>query len=284
MRQNTSQYSVIELCEFVGISRSGYYEWHQREESERCRSNRKLMVEIKSSYKASRCTYGAIRVSKDLKSNNVICSKNRVARLMRSIGLKSVHRTKYKPQTTQSDHSEQISPNVVNQDFTALKPNQKWGCDITYIPTREGFVYLAVVLDFYSRKIVGYKMGTQLHAELCCEALRKAGLLRSPPEDLIHHSDRGVQYASIAYRKILKELKLIQSMSRTGNCYDNAMVESFFHTLKVELVHQNEYQTREECIRDVEGYITGFYNNTRLHSSLGYLSPVDFESINKIAA
>lgn len=284
MRQNNSQYSVVELCEFAGVSRSGYYEWHQREESERYRTNCKLMVELKASYKASRSTYGAIRICRDLKTKNVKCSKNRVARLMRSIGLKSVHRTKYKPQTTQSNHSERISPNVVDQDFTALRPNQKWGCDITYIPTREGFVYLAVVLDFYSRKIVGCKMGKYLHAELCCEALRKASLLRCPPEDLIHHSDRGVQYASIAYRKILKELKLIQSMSRKGNCYDNAMVESFFHTLKVELVHQNDYQTREDCIRDVEGYIAGFYNNTRLHSSLGYLSPVDFESINKIAA
>lgn len=195
-----------------------------------------------------------------------------------------MHRVRYKPQMTQSRHGYPVAANIMGQDFTVSGENQKWGCDITYIPTAEGWLYLAVVMDFYSRKIVGFHMGHSLHAQLCCQALEKACLLRQPPSELVHHSDRGVQYASHPYRQILEKNGFIQSMSRKGNCYDNAMVESFFHTLKVELVHRVRYQTRAEARKSVENYISVFYNNKRLHSSLGYRSPVMFESINNSAA
>jgi len=238
---------------------------------------------VKASHNESDRTYGAIRIHRDLKNQEQKCSKNRVARLMSANGLKSVHRAKYKPQTTQSKHSQPIAPNIVNQDFKTTGMNQKWGCDISYIETREGFLYLAIVMDFYSRKIVGFAMGNSLHAELCGLALKQACVLRQPPEELVHHSDRGVQYASLSYRALLQSYRLIQSMSRKGNCYDNAMVESFFHTLKVERVHRRIYKTRDEAKNDIANYIINFYNNTRLHSSLDYKSPVEFENL-KIAS
>ena len=284
MKRHSDRYSVHFLCRLARVSRSGYYEWLGRVESDRAKSNRHLLILIRSSHHESHETYGALRVCRDLNNQGMKCGKNRVARLMRLQGLRSVHRMKYRPQTTQSKHDYAIAPNLVNQDFGVTGENQKWGCDISYIPTREGFLYLAIVMDFYSRKIVGFKMGESLHAELCTSALERACALRRPPPDLVHHSDRGVQYASDAYRQILKRHDLIQSMSRKGNCYDNAMVESFFHTLKVELVHRKKYQTRKEAQNSIENYITVFYNNKRLHSALGYRSPVEFETIHKSAA
>lgn len=284
MKNNSDKYSVSSLCYLVGASRSGYYEWLARAESSQSSSNRKLMVLIKASHDESHQTYGAIRVCRDLRKQGQSCGKNRVARLMQQHGIKSVHRAKYKPQTTQSQHDYVVAPNIVNQDFTVTGENQKWGCDISYVSTGEGWLYLAIVMDFYSRKIIGFQMGKSLHAELCCQALTRACLLRSPPAELVHHSDRGVQYASMPYRQILEKHSFIQSMSRKGNCYDNAMVESFFHTLKVELVHRKKYQTRDEACRSIENYITVFYNNKRLHSSLDYMSPVEFENLNKSAA
>lgn len=284
MKNNSNQHSVSYLCEIARVSRSGYYEWLVRGESQRSKANRRLLTLIKVSHNESDQTYGAIRIHRDLSKQEQVCSKNRVARLMKANGIKSVHKAKYKPQTTQSNHNHPIAPNIVNQDFGVTGPNQKWGCDISYIATQEGWLYLATVMDFYSRKIIGFEMGPQLHAELCCHALEKACLLRRPPAELIHHTDQGVQYASLPYRAILKRHHFIQSMSRKGNCYDNAMVESFFHTLKVERVHRRTYKTREEAKRDIENYIINFYNNKRLHSSLDYMSPVEFENINKLAA
>ena len=203
---------------------------------------------------------------------------------MRTSGLKSVHRRKYKPQTTQSNHPFGISANILNQDFLAQQTNEKWGCDISYIQTLEGWLYLAIVMDFYSRKIVGYATGPTLEARLCCRALQQACLLRRTASELVHHSDRGVQYASAEYRALIKSHRFTQSMSRKGNCYDNAMVESFFHTLKVELVHRKKYLTRNEAREDIQKYIAGFYNTERRHSSLDYLSPIQYEQLNKIAS
>lgn len=284
MKDHADKYPVSLLCKVFGVSRSGFYEWSLRLESKRASSNRKLLVLIRASYEQSRQSYGAVRVCHDLRKQGEDFCKNRIARLMKQAGLKSVHRLKYRPQTTQSKHGHRVSPNVIAQDFTSSRENEKWGCDISYISTGEGWLYLAIVMDFYSRKIVGYEMGHSLSSELCCRALEKACLLRKPPEDLVHHSDRGVQYASESYRKVITRHHLIQSMSRKGNCYDNAMVESFFHTLKVEWVHRMKYQTREEARRSVENYILIFYNNQRLHSSLGYRSPVEFENHHKSAA
>lgn len=264
------------------MSRSGYYEWLNRVESLRSKKDRRLLVAIKALYHESRETYGALRVHEGLIKKEYSCGKNRVARLMHKAGLKSVYRRKYRPMTTQSDHNERISANIVNQDFRVEEPNVKWGSDISYIETKEGWLYLAIVMDFYSRKVIGYSMGSNLQAELCCEALRRACLLRQPAVNLIHHSDRGVQYASGAYRELLAKHGLRQSMSRKGNCYDNAMVESFFGTLKVERVHRVKYLSREEAKKDISDYISNFYNKKRMHSSLGYQSPVEYESSHKI--
>ncbi len=276
--------SIRDLCSIVGVSRSGYYDWLKRAESLRSKANHQLLSFIKISYHASDRTYGAIRIHRDLKREGHSCSKNRVARLMSFHGIKSIHRLKYKPQTTQSRHNHPIAANLMNQDFKAKDINQKWGSDISYIKTSEGFLYLAIVMDFHSRKVVGFSMGSSLHAELCCQALKQALVLRQPPAELVHHSDRGVQYASLSYRSLLQDHDLIQSMSRRGNCYDNAMVESFFHTLKVERVYRRNYKTREEAKTDVANYIINFYNNRRLHSSLDYKSPVEFENFYKSAS
>ncbi len=275
---------VNALCKVLRISRSGYYARRHRPESARSRENQRLLVSIRASFEGSRKTYGAIRVCRDLRDEGYGCGKNRVARLMRKNGLKSVHRFKYRPQTTDSGHGLALAPNVICQDFTAKVPNQKWGCDITYIPTDEGFLYVAIVLDFYSRKIVGWFAGPSLAASLCCDALHMAFVLRQPPKELIHHSDRGVQYASDQYRGLLQSHGLTQSMSRKGNCYDNAMVESFFHTMKVERSNRNRYRTRDEAIADIQDYIDRFYNNQRRHSALDYMCPTQYERSHPVAA
>lgn len=284
MKKHENQLNIERLCLLAGVSRSGYYAWLHRGESARDRANRSLLVGITAGYHESRQTYGAIRIHRELEAQGTSCGRHRVARLMRKSGLRSVHRRKYRPQTTQSKHGLSLAKNIVDQDFKASKPNQKWGGDITYVPTAEGWLYVSILLDFHSRKVVGLATGSSLHAELCCRALKQACALRQPPAELIHHSDRGVQYASQAYRDVLQQHRFIQSMSRKGNCYDNAMVESFFHTLKVELTHRKRYQTREEARRDIEDYIYNFYNAKRRHSSLDYRSPNEYEFINQFAA
>lgn len=281
---NSSNSSISFLCRVCKVSRSGYYEWVNREESKRDKSNNALIVQIKSIHSESRKTYGSIRIKKELASNGKKVSKNRIARLMQKEGIKSVHRAKFKPSTTDSKHNLAVASNVIHQDFTTTGPNEKWGCDITYIPTKEGWLYLAIVLDFYSRRVVGWAFDDSLHAELCCDALEMALLRRNSPEELIHHSDRGVQYASNKYCQLLKENKFIQSMSRKGNCYDNAMTESWFHTYKVECVQQVQYQTRAQARLSGIDYIENFYNTKRRHSSLDYLSPIDYENNYRLRA
>lgn len=284
MKKHQGKLSVQKLCALAEVSRSGYYEWSNRVESDREKSDRRLCTLIKTSWLQSRKSYGALRIHQDLVKTGEKCSKRRVTRLMKKIEIKSVHRKKYRVQTTQSNHDHKVSPNIVSQDFSCERVNEKWGCDISYIETSEGWLYLAVVMDFYSRKIIGFSMGETMKADLCCKALQKACLSRKPPKDLIHHSDRGVQYASSEYRKLIKHHKLKQSMSRKGNCYDNAMVESFFHTLKIEEVRQKVYATREQARAEITDYIVGFYNSKRRHSSLDYESPNYYEQLNKLAA
>jgi len=203
---------------------------------------------------------------------------------MREANLASVHKQKFRPCTTNSKHRLPVAPNVISQDFSTSAPNEKWGGDISYIPTAEGFLYLAIVLDFFSRKVVGRAAGDSLESSLCCDALNMALLRRNPPSELIHHSDRGIQYASAVYTKILQENNFTQSMSRTGNCYDNAMVESFFHTLKVERVNRKNYQTKKEALDDIIDYIENWYNQKRSHSSLDYVSPTEYETQYQLAA
>lgn len=270
-------HDIDELCEFLSVSRSGFYDWRNRPVSEREKENKVLAQKIHHVFGQSRQTYGALRVTEQLKEEGVTCGKNRVARLMQQEGLRSVHRQKWRPCTTDSKHDMAISPNVISQDFTAKGPNEKWGCDISYIPTQEGFVYLAIVLDFYSRKIIGFAMGNHMRADLCAQALFMAIALRGFPKKIIHHTDRGSQYASQEYRNLLQEHGFIQSMSRTGNCWDNAMVESFFHTLKVELVHRYKYKTHEQAKEAITDYIYNFYNTYRKHSSLDYQAPNTYE-------
>ena len=266
------------------MSSSGYYSWLRRGESQRLWSNRVLGVEIRSIFSETDGTYGAIRTHRELRKNGIICGKNRVARIMQAEKLVSIHKKKFKPCTTDSKHLLPVAPNVIEQDFTADQPNTKWGGDITYIPTQEGFLYLAIILDFFSRKVIGRAAGDHLRAELCCEALKMALLRRRSPKNIVHHSDRGAQYASDKYSLILKQNNFIQSMSRAGNCYDNAMVESFFHTLKVERVNRRNYRTKKEALDDVIDFIENFYNTKRSHSSLDYVSPDEYELLHKLAA
>jgi len=277
------QVSIQALCQFVKISRSGYYDWLHRKESARSKANRALSVAINASYAESDQAYGAIRVHRDLKDEGYSCSKNRVARLMRQAGIKSVHAKKYRPCTTDSKHKLPVAANLIGQDFSVTAPNRKWGGDITFIPTKEGWLYLAVVLDFYSRKVVGFAMQNSLQTSICSNALNMACLMRRPPTELIHHSDRGSQYASNEYRAVLAKHGFKQSMSRKGNCYDNAMVESFFSTLKKERVHRQKYQTKLQAKEDIKNYINK-YNQKRRHSSLDYMSPNQYEQLNQIAA
>lgn len=282
--RKSSEYSIKFLCRTFEVSRSQYYEWRQGKESNRQRESRSLSVEIKAIYNETHQTYGAIRIHKELKDMGKNCSKNRVARLMKEANIQSVHKTKFKACTTDSKHGLAVADNVINQDFTATAPNQKWGADITYIKTGEGFLYLAVVLDFFSRKIVGWAASDNINADLCCRALKMALIRRRPPKELIHHSDRGVQYASSDYRQILINNNFSQSMSRKGNCYDNAIVESFMHTLKVERVNRRAYLNNLSAQIDVADYIDNFYNSKRRHSSIDYLSPVDYEAkLKKVA-
>lgn len=272
------------LCKVCQVSKSGFYGWKNRRESARAKSGRILSVKISELFKLSRSTYGAIRIKKELDKQAISCSKNRVARLMRQLGLKSIHRRKFKVYTTDSKHNLPIASNVINQDFTASAVNQKWGSDITYIETTEGWLYLAIVVDFYSRRIIGWAFDTCLHAKLACNALEMALFRRKSPTRLIHHSDRGVQYASSQYTKILDANNFAQSMSRSGNCYDNAPVESCFHTVKVEGIYQFGILGIDQTKNLTIDYIENFYNSTRLHSSLDYLSPCEYESINRRAA
>jgi putative transposase len=205
------------------------------------------------------------------------CNHKRVARLMRLEGLYG-RRKRHKVRTTDSQHPYPVAPNLLNREFEADAPNEKWVADITYIPTREGWLYLSVVMDLYSRKIIGWSMSAQITADLVENALRMALYERQPDPGLLHHSDRGVQYASEQVRLILAAHQITVSMSRTGNCYDNAAMESFFSSLKCEWVHHQDYKTRMEASRDIFDYIAGFYNNARRHSTLGYLSPSEFEA------
>jgi transposase InsO family protein len=217
-----------------------------------------------------------------LRELGVGCGKRRTGRLMRENGLVPRQRRKFRA-TTNSRHALPVAPNLLNRDFTATKPNTKWATDVTYVPTREGWLYLAVVVDIYSRYVVGWAMGGRITRELVMNAMKMAIQARNPGRGLLHHSDRGVQYASGDYQDMLAEHGVTCSMSRKGDCWDNAVAESFFHTLKVELVHHRDYLTRKEAMADIFEYLEVFYNRKRLHSALGYKSPSDYEKLTNVA-
>ena len=265
------------MCQVLNISRSGFYDWRDRPASDAQARREKLMEQIQQSYHENRGVYGSPRLVLELKDQGGCCCRKTVAKLMRLQGLRAISARRFKVVTTDSKHGLPVAGNLLNQDFACAEPNTMWVADITYIPTKEGVLYLAGLKDLCTRKIVGFSMGQQMPAELVMDALRMAIGREQPGAGLIHHSDRGSQYASKAFRDLLAEQQMTCSMSRKGNCYDNASMESFWGTLKQELVYQKEFATREEARRAIFEYIEVFYNRKRRHSSLGYLSPVQYE-------
>jgi transposase InsO family protein len=276
------QYSILALCHELEVSPSGYYDWRQRQASPgpRALENQILATRIAELHEQSRDTYGSPRIVMELRKTGARHGRNRVARLMKQEGLYGRQKARYRVQTTDSNHDEPIAPNRLAEAPRPSAPNQIWVADITYIQTQEGWLYVAAILDLYSRKIVGWAMGEHLDTALVLKALFMALLHRQPPTSLLFHSDRGVQYASADYRSALSQAGLVASMSRKGNCYDNAAMESFWSTLKLELVYRRDFQTHAHARSEIFDYIEVFYNRQRSHSALNYLSPVDFELQN----
>jgi len=277
-----TDYPVRRLCLYLKVSPSGFYDWEQRQlhPSARALENQSLAQEIDQIHARSRKTYGAPRIEQALRQQGRRHGRNRVARLMKEKGLSGRQKGRYRVQTTDSNHDEPIAPNRLAQAPKATAPNQLWVADITYIETKEGWLYLAAILDLYSRKIVGWAMSERIDTALVLKALTMALLHRCPPAKLLCHTDRGVQYASGDYRQALGDAGLIASMSRRANCYDNATMESFWATLKLELVYRTCFDTRAHARTQIFDYIETFYNRQRSHSALDYLSPVDFERKN----
>jgi len=292
VREYAPQFPVAALCRVMQVAKSGYYAWRRRAESRRAHANRALTAQIKAAHERSRKTYGRRRIHAQLRQEGLLCSRHRVARLMRQEGLRGRRRRAFRA-TTDSRHGLPTAPNLLvlsaaeglartdptgrTRNFTATAPNQVWVSDITYLPCAEGWEYLATVMDLYNRQIVGWAMQSTLERSLTLRALAMAIRQRGPVPGLIHHSDRGVQYACGDYQAVLAAQGIRPSMSRKGDCWDNAPQESFFGTLKGELALHDLRLPRAEVRRNVFEYIEVFYNRQRLHSSLGYLSPVAFE-------
>lgn len=274
----SDEYPINRLCLVFAVSRSGYYTWSQATGSSRAARDRELRAKIAAVHQHSRQTYGSPRITAELRAQNETVGRHRVARLMREDGLRGRQKRRYRVRTTDSAHSYPIAPNRLATLPVPTKPNQVWVSDLTYVPTDEGWLYVAGVLDRCSRRLVGWAMGSTLDTAVPLAALMMALRQRKPVRGLIHHSDRGVQYASADYRCALADHGLIASMSRKGNCYDNAAMEAFWSSLKNELVHRRHFTTRAEARTAIFDYIEAFYNRTRRHSSLGYQSPLDYES------
>jgi putative transposase len=269
--------SVETACAALGVSASGFYAWKSRPASARQNKDMILLAHIRADFATSKETYGSPRMHVELNENGVVVGRHRVARLMSENGMKARQKTRFK-KTTDSDHGGPVATNVLDQDFTATAPDQKWGVDISYVWTAEGWLYLAIVLDLFSRRIVGWQLSDRMKRGLAMAALQRAIDLRRPPVGLIHHSDRGSQYCSDDYRRMLHDHGFVASMSGRGNCYDNAMVETVFKTIKSELIWRTAFATRDQAAQAIGQYIEGFYNPRRRHSSLGYVSPVTFEA------
>jgi len=269
-------FSVQRMCRVVGVQRSGYYAWRKRKPSTRAQANQALLALIEQEHHKSRKTYGSPRLHVVLRRQGVSCGRHRVARLMRLHGIVARAKRRYTPRTTQPQAGVFPAPNRLNQEFSASRPNQKWVSDFTYIETAEGWLYLAVVLDLFSRMVIGWAMSAKMDAELVETALRMALLGRRPPAGLLHHSDQGSQYTAATYLDCLNAALAELSMSRAGNCYDNAVVESFFSTLKTECV-TGIFWSHAQARTVIFEFMEVWYNRQRLHSTLGYFSPVDFE-------
>jgi len=276
------EHPILSLCLHLEVSPSGYYAWQKRRDypGSRALQDRALVQEIEQIHSRSRQTYGSPRVVEELRKQGRRHGRNRIARLMQQEGLCGRQKRRYRVQTTDSNHDQPMAPNRLAEAPKATAPNQLWVADITYIETKENWLYLAAIMDLYSRKVVGWAMSERVDTVLVLKALSMALLHRRPPANLLFHSDRGVQYASGDYRQALSQAGLIASMSRSGNCYDNAAMESFWSTLKLELVYRQDFQTRAQARTQIFDYIESFYNRQRTHSALGYRSPVDFEIQN----
>lgn len=272
------EYPVAELCAVLEVSRSGYYAWLDRPPSQRALEDKKLLSRIQQVHQESRSTYGSPRITRQLKLEQQLCGRHRVARLMRQAGVAGLKKPAFRPRTTDSNHDLPVAPNRLKSEAPPTSQNKVWVTDITYVATLQGWIYLAVVMDLCSRKIVGWATANHLKTSLVKEALSRALTGRRPAPGLLHHSDRGVQYASSEYRTLLKSCGIVASMSARGYCYDNATMESFFSTLKTELVHRRTWNGHEDIKLHLFDYIETFYNRRRLHSALNYQSPVDFEA------
>jgi transposase InsO family protein len=275
-------FGVEEMCRILSVSRSGFYRWCKQYPSRRQKENEQLLALIRQIHRESQCNYGSPRITDALRNRGFKYNHKRVARLMRIHQIRSKRKRKYKV-TTHSKHQRAVAANLIKQDFSVKQPNRLWTSDITYVRTQEGWLYLAVFLDAYSRRIVGWSMNHRLSDQLIINAFKQAWLHRQPLPGLIVHSDRGSQYCSRFFKELLDTHRYQQSMSSTGNCYDNAITESFFATLKVELIYDERYRTRNEARRSIFKYIEIFYNRSRIHSSIGGVSPHQFEKMNYLA-
>lgn len=278
IENHREKFPVRRMCNILVVSPSGYYAWRKRPDSKLKMANEKLTEKIEEIHAEFEGKYGSPRIYQELQEKKIPCSENRVARLMRKIGLRAKHKRPFRV-TTKANPAHPVAPNLLGRTFTAEKPNQKWTSDITYIRTKEGWLYLAVVLDLFSRRIVGWAMSKRITSDLVINALAMAIEQRKPDAGLLHHSDRGSQYTGKPYRKLLAANQMLVSMSGKGDCWDNAPTESFFSTLKREQVHHKYYATRELARTDIFFYIEAFYNRKRRHSTLGYLNPMAFEEI-----
>jgi putative transposase len=278
IEEHLSAFPTAAACEALDVSRSGFYDWQVRDPSARETRREELAAKIQTIYEDNHKVYGSPRIFKALKAEGETIAEKTVAKIMQEEEIRPKSKKKFVPCTTDSRHAQPVADNILDRQFGAELPNQKWAADITYIPTDEGWLYLAGVIDLCSRKIVGWSMADHMRSELVEDALEMAIARRRPGEGLLHHSDRGVQYASEDYQHLLQSHDMTCSMSGKGNCWDNATMESFWSTLKAELVNHERYETREEARQSIFEYIEVFYNRKRLHSSLNYMSPEAFEA------
>jgi putative transposase len=276
IEENRQEYAVKTMCRVLEVSECGYYAWRKRAKSQREQNNEEMTRHIQQIYENNRQIYGSPRIHVELKDRGMKCSRKRVARLMRVNGITAQYKRR-RMRTTDSSHKNPIANNHLNREFTATEPNTKWAGDITGIETGQGWLYLAVILDLYSRRVIGWSMSAHRDEELVERALSMALMQRHPKAGLLHHTDRGSQYTSQAYQALLTDADIVCSMSRKGNCWDNAPTESFFGTLKRECTHRQNYQTHVQARQSIFDYIETFYNRKRRHSALGYLSPLAYE-------
>ena len=276
MKIQEEEYPVDFMCGIFLVSKSGYYAWRKRDTSAKDGKQLRLLRAIEDVHKSSRATYGSPRVFAQLKGMGHEVGKTTVERTMKKHGIRAKTKRKFRV-TTDSKHKLPVAPNLLKRNFSPEKPNQTWAGDVTYVWTKEGWLFLAVIVDLFSRQVVGWSLDKTMTKELVCSALRQAYFSRKPGTGLVFHSDRGSQYCSKEFRHQLKEYRMLQSQSRKANCWDKACVESFFHTLKTEMIYHEDFETRDQARRAIFEWVEAFYNRQRLHSTLGMKSPVDFE-------